>query len=328
MCIVIYKQAGKMVDTNVLYQCWENNPDGAGFVFPADNGQLEMRKGYMKWKDFKKAWKSVKSALLDRPVVIHFRIATHGMVNPANTHPFWIEEGRCALAHNGILTGTGAVYGNGGAKTDTQMFADNYLAPLYRQYPDCFEHEAVVQLLNKVCGSSKLAIMHNMGKVTLINERDGVWEEDIWYSNNGYKKRPAVVLYTGGYHQSYRSGGYFNNKDKEWVSKWKWVDDHYEDFSTLQRELDEEENERDLIPSGDLFYCLECNEWFTGKDVHGRDIDNATCPHCRDWVYHESAVFYCAVCKEYGLFDVCEHCMMDTHPVTAMLVDGKAKGKE
>jgi len=230
MCIAIYKPAGKTIDTTALYQCWENNPDGAGFVFPNGNGGLDLRKGFMKWKEFKRAWKRERSSLLKKPVVLHFRIATHGTVNPANTHPFWVVPGRCAVAHNGILSGTGAIYGKG-EKTDTQIFTEQYLAPLYQELPTCFQSETLMRMLNRACSGSKLAIMQADGKVALINEQDGLWENGIWYSNGGYKARALTVFsgYGGFHNPKWRSrGGYYDSRDEEWEKSWRWRNDSLE----------------------------------------------------------------------------------------------------
>jgi predicted RNA-binding Zn-ribbon protein involved in translation (DUF1610 family) len=306
-----------MIDTNVLYQCWENNPDGAGFVFPRRNGELELVKGLMKWKEFKKAWKRLRSDLLGKPVVLHFRVATHGAVNPNNTHPFWVVPEKCAVAHNGILSGTGAVSGTG-EKTDTQIFTEEYLAPLYEELPQCFSSKTVRKMLDRACSGSKLAIMQADGGVFLINEKDGLWEEDIWYSNGGYKHRP-VVIYGGGmegFHgQRWRSGGYYDSHDKEWEKAWLWRDDHFE-FDADEIEDLAKRN----IPEDDLFWCLDCNEFSTGSQVLGLSVEDAKCPNCGDWVYHEDDLFYCPACKEYTLSPDCDRCGFPTTSISELMI--------
>jgi predicted RNA-binding Zn-ribbon protein involved in translation (DUF1610 family) len=321
MCIAIYKPAGKMIDTQILSQCWGNNPDGAGFVFPKDNGELELLKGFMKWKDFKKAWKSRRAALLKKPVVIHFRVATHGAVSPINTHPFWVVPGRCAVAHNGVLSGTGAVCGQSD-KTDTEMFTEKYLAPLYEELPTCFKSNTLMQMLGRACSGSKLAVMQEKGEVALINEQEGLWEDGIWYSNGGYKHRP-IVLYTngrGGFHNSsWRSGGYYDSRDEEWERAWRWRDDNLEmDKGVLTPRKSE-------IPDADLFWCMECDTFFTGAHVLGFEIEEAKCPQCGDWVYHEDSVYYCARCKQYSLFEDCDLCDKPTISVSELVIGEETK---
>ena len=54
MCVIVEKEKGKAVPENsVLKDCFQANPDGAGFAFARD-GRVEIRKGFMTWRKFRK----------------------------------------------------------------------------------------------------------------------------------------------------------------------------------------------------------------------------------------------------------------------------------
>src|SRR5690606_4790814 len=116
MCIIAIKPAGiKMPATETIENMWHNNPDGAGIMY-AIGGTVHIEKGFMTLKDFKKALKRLEKTVnvTSTPIVLHFRITTHGGTSPGNCHPFPVTEKlpllqmtKCkaplAVAHNGII---------------------------------------------------------------------------------------------------------------------------------------------------------------------------------------------------------------------------------
>ena len=117
MCIAIAKPIGvEIPNDDILTNCFNNNPDGAGFAFNHNN-EVVIRKGYMKLKDFLDAFHKYdeKFNFKNRGVLIHTRITTHGGTNPQMCHPFPInsDEGALkkieycspfAIVHNGIIS--------------------------------------------------------------------------------------------------------------------------------------------------------------------------------------------------------------------------------
>ena len=76
MCIAIAKKIhSKCPSLDTLRNCWDSNPDGAGFAFN-DAGRVVIKKGFMTWNDFKTAWLrySKRYDFDNRGVLIHFRI--------------------------------------------------------------------------------------------------------------------------------------------------------------------------------------------------------------------------------------------------------------
>ncbi len=179
MCVAIYKPAGiETPSLDALKQCWDANPDGAGFALRTDGEySIEIHKGYMTWKSFVTAYKKY---LVDYSgdLLLHFRIATHGGISPGLTHPFSLTKDvkllkhtnvrtNCALIHNGMLP----IESDEGS--DTMEFCRR-LAPFHQNIP------AALNLIEGMAGNNKIAVM-TRDKVHLFGE----WEciDGVYFSN-------------------------------------------------------------------------------------------------------------------------------------------------
>src|SRR6266446_7671605 len=98
MCLAIYKPKGVQIARKHLKSGFDNNVDGAGFAI-CRNNTIEIYKGYFKFDEFYDRYNELQRY----PALIHFRIATHGIVNAQNCHPFEICDGQFALSHNGVM---------------------------------------------------------------------------------------------------------------------------------------------------------------------------------------------------------------------------------
>ena len=179
MCIAILKPKGENISKDRLENCFDNNDDGAGYVF-AMNGSLHFFKGFFRFKDF---WKSYVKNVINNgnPITaIHFRITTHGITNKTNCHPFLINDG-IGFAHNGMID----FVDDHKKKSDTLMFKNEILSIL----PDGFIfNNSIMKLIEESIGTSKLAFLDNNGNYRIANEGLGHWNKDntIWYSNKSY----------------------------------------------------------------------------------------------------------------------------------------------
>jgi hypothetical protein len=185
MCIIAIKSPGARFDWKILRECWDANPDGAGFAYPSKGGRITISKGFMEFNDFKRA---VKAAPIGKgtEALLHFRIATHGAVSPTNCHPFPLSDDSetlsalevvsdVAIAHNGIVSGMTP----SDLLSDTMLFIRDYLAPMGAgRVTDTALHDIIGQ-----AAASKLAIMSAAGISTI-----GKFEEsDGWrYSNSSF----------------------------------------------------------------------------------------------------------------------------------------------
>ncbi len=204
MCIIIVKPAGQDLDFEEMKEAWENNDDGGGFMF-SENGSLVVCKGYMKFRAFKKAYK--KRDLMDRNVVVHFRISTSGEIDQANCHPHVIYRG-LAVAHNGI-------FASKDIPIKDKAFSDTvHFCRMLKAFndPNFLEDAEVQQWIKEVSWSSKLVFMNSIGEYSIVNESDGDWNNGLWYSNLSY-------LYPQTYsYQGYTGSGHewLKGVDGEW----------------------------------------------------------------------------------------------------------------
>lgn len=195
MCIIVVKPAGvKLPAMNTLENCWYNNNDGAGFMY-ATGGTVHIEKGFMSLKDFKAALKRLKKSIdvTNTPMVLHFRITTHGGTSPGNTHPFPVSEKLPLLtmtksktplgvAHNGIIDITPSKKDI----SDTMEYIINQLAPLYQLKKDFYRRPAGKKLIYNFI-KSKMVFLDGNGRIETIG--DFITEDGVLYSNSSYKAR-------------------------------------------------------------------------------------------------------------------------------------------
>jgi len=126
-------------------------------------------------------------------VVLHFRIMTHGGVNPECTHPFPITDNVGALkklkasvdigvAHNGIIHSVTPRKD----LSDTMEYIATQLAPLKRALPKFYENKHARLLIQNAI-ESKMAFLTEGGKIYTLG--DFVTDKGILYSNTSYKER-------------------------------------------------------------------------------------------------------------------------------------------
>lgn len=202
MCIIIAKRPSAQHPTDeVIDECWKRNPHGAGYAFANADGGVTVRKGFMTLEALKASLEEVRS-VNGSWYIIHFRIATHGSKGPENTHPFWVTNGKVAMAHNGMLP-IGDLVKDDEGRSDTAAFAEDILSKL----PDGWHrHPAFVHMVEEYMGrGNKIAVIDHDG-IELFNL--SAWNEDketgLFYSNYAwkvYKSEYTTPVY------SHQSGG-------------------------------------------------------------------------------------------------------------------------
>lgn len=202
MCIIVVKKAGvRMPGREILEKCFKNNPDGAGFMY-SDGKGVHIKKGFMSFYAFNKAIRrtnrKIYGGLTSVPMVMHFRIATHGGVSSGNCHPFPITDNyetmrngeftcRAGYAHNGIIRSmsTDDDIKNCGV-SDTMVFGKKKLYPIYIQHNQRIpQKKEELDKLSHILGS-KLVMLDKSGKLETVGE----FEENngIMFSNSSYKE--------------------------------------------------------------------------------------------------------------------------------------------
>jgi len=182
MCVIVYKPKKADVTKKTLKQCWNDNPDSGGFMF-AYNGKLNIVKGFVSFKKFYKRYRECVNKYRNSNFVIHFRIATHGLVDRANCHPFAVNK-NVGFAHNGILNCVNVSLKSN--KSDTKLFCENVLKKLPADFLNKQEYQILLEgLAQNEC--SKFVFLTNEGVCHIFNEVAGTWKNGCWFSSGGYK---------------------------------------------------------------------------------------------------------------------------------------------
>lgn len=215
MCVICAKGKGvAFPEDKALKNCWDNNPDMGGFM-TVHKGQVVIRKGFMNWKDFKKALDQARKVTGDNaPYVMHFRISTQGYQREC-CQPFPLSakmenlkklKSKCniGVCHNGILHLT-----SDGSKeySDTMKFVTDYLSLIIRSY-SWWQDKRNTTLIERLIEGSRFAILDKNGHIETLGQ-GWVKDGDLLYSNNSYARQPYV------YKKSYY--GYDNGWWDDWV---------------------------------------------------------------------------------------------------------------
>ena len=176
MCLLIAARK-KILDKDALESGYDNNSHGAGFAYSKDN-QLFVEKGFFSFDDFLTAYNNIPD---NSPNIVHFRLATGGLMNDVNCHPFSISK-NLAFAHNGIFSFIDAC----AEFSDTYHFNEEFMKPLFAKNNAGVYSTGAKFMIEKLIGYNKLAFLNNKGDVTIMNQEAGDVHNGAWYSNNSY----------------------------------------------------------------------------------------------------------------------------------------------
>ena len=194
MCIIAIKRAGiPFPDEKVFKTMFENNSDGAGFMYNYNN-RVIIQKGYMTYQTFIHALKLLaeKVDIQNTSVVFYFRIATHGSVCQGLCHPFPLTHKIPVLKHQNTACRIGIVH-NGiipikprNGISDTMEYIASRLTKIERECPEFYKskkkRKAILAEIN-----SKMAFLDCDGNVYTVG--NFINDNDILYSNDSYKER-------------------------------------------------------------------------------------------------------------------------------------------
>lgn len=215
MCLAIAKPAQAVIPIEHLEAGYEGNPHGCGFCYP-EGGKVVVVKGLLKFSEFFKLYQEKEHL----PMLIHFRVSTHGKPSQLNCHPFSILGGQYALIHNGVI----AISLSLPELSDTGNFAKLVMEPMLKA-GIALDKPAFVFLVQQSIGShNKVCVMDAKGRIFIYNETSGETEDavdkdgnpvmlqtadgkdsdtqaEVWYSHGGYKfnKKRYRRTYTDEY---------------------------------------------------------------------------------------------------------------------------------
>lgn len=208
MCIIAVKEAGiKLPDWKIFENMWNNNDDGAGFMYTKD-GSVIIEKGFMKYKAFKAALENVMQKIdtTKTPMVFHFRITTHGGTSAENCHPFPVcddikmlkklkNRTNLGVAHNGIIS---SVTPRAGI-SDTMEYVATKLAlmkSINRKFPENKYFRSIIEL---DITTDRMAFLSCEGKINMIGNFEFDKETGMYYSNSTYRYSGYRYMSAMGY---------------------------------------------------------------------------------------------------------------------------------
>lgn len=195
MCIIAIKKANQpLPEEKIMETMFKNNPDGAGFCY-CYNGEVIIQKGYMTYEAFTEALKKVSERIdtYSTRMIFHFRISTHGGVNPSLCHPFPMSKHMPELKHLTASTSLAMVH-NGvipiktrKGVSDTMEYITRCLYKRYRRDPGFYKNKNIRKAILTEIGSSRMAFLDCSGNIYTIGEF--ITDNGIMYSNTSYKER-------------------------------------------------------------------------------------------------------------------------------------------
>lgn len=223
MCLLTFIPKGVTPDRERFERAAKSNPDGFGFAIHAgDHIVTDKDMNFdLLWSRWQEARKTETG-----PALFHFRITTHGVTDLTNCHPFTVGgDPLSVLAHNGMLD---IEVPKGDLRSDTHLFAQHVL-PEFGGVA-ALDDETNMTAIETWARGSKMVILSASPLARydwyIINEKDGHWAHDMWWSNHSYIYRaPALTSYGsyGGW------GGHYGGSD--WYKDYKYKQDSL-DFTT------------------------------------------------------------------------------------------------
>lgn len=195
MCIICIKPTNtEMPSKRTIQTMWNRNPDGAGFMFPKD-GKVHIEKGFMELDDFMDALQeaNIENDFKALPLVMHFRISTHGGVIPGNTHPFPISKSvqrmhsltndcEYAVAHNGIIS----ITPQRKDISDTMEYIRSVINPIKCEYSDWMFDQNILDFIEGSINYSRMVFMNGEGQMSTVGKWHFDWLTGLYYSNLNY----------------------------------------------------------------------------------------------------------------------------------------------
>ena len=246
MCLAIAKPARAVIPVEHLEAGYEGNPHGCGFCYP-EKGKVVVVKGLMKFDEFLKSYQEKEHL----PMLVHFRVSTHGKASQLNCHPFSILDGQFALIHNGVIP----ISFSYPELSDTGNFSKLIMEPMLKLGVDLAKPAFVYLVQQSIGAHNKVCVMDSKGRIVIYNESSGETEDAV--DKDG---KPVMLKYTDGSTAQaevwYSHGGYkFNKRRYRRVAN-----DEYENiYNCGDGEV--------VVPVGDM--TTSVGEGFGGTPVPG-----------------------------------------------------------
>ena len=197
MCLAIYKPAGVTIPRENLENGFSSNHHGAGFAV-AGGGSVDIKKGFFSFDAFYGEYEKAEAG--GGAMLIHFRLATRGLRNAENCHPFHVKKGSIAMIHNGIIDIPCPRH----EMSDTWHFNEAIIKPIARIDAKGLILGDYLDLVDRAAGwGNKIAIMDHTGRVAVSGDDKCEWSAaGVWYSNTSYLPSRWIPAARGGIMES------------------------------------------------------------------------------------------------------------------------------
>jgi glutamine amidotransferase len=259
MCLLTFIPDYVTPDMDRFKVAAQSNPDGFGFAI--HTGRSVIRRHSMDFSQLADQFTDLRTQH-QGPATFHFRFATHGSETLDNCHPFLLGGDReTVMAHNGILP---VQIAKGDTRSDTRVFAEDYM-PNLGGVVSLDDPEYWVKLEAWARGSKLVFLTANPDAKSdwyILNESDGHWDKDMWWSNSSYKR--SVYAYPNyGYGSGW--GGHYSETTGGWDVRVASDDYDYDDEVDGEWEVIEQQMDVFTTPidnNNDFVECYHCGSDF------------------------------------------------------------------
>lgn len=192
MCVLMVADGGFTPTKEQLEEGCRRNPDGFGYAVVCE-GKIVVGKG-MVADPVIEEFLTLRAMYPNNTALFHARIGTHGVKSEYNVHPFPVDEdGKIVLAHNGIIPVLSMRKKKEEIRSDTRIFAEDYLEKFgVEKLDDPQMFDMVEDYLGK---GNKVAILNVSDvlkdEVYIFNYSQGytTQEKHVWWSNKSFEKQ-------------------------------------------------------------------------------------------------------------------------------------------
>jgi glutamine amidotransferase len=175
-----------MPDDECLHNGAIFNDDGHGYAIVDVLGNRIIVDRGMDARDMIKSFVDIRSRFPDGPALFHSRLATNGLINLLNTHPFPVGgDSRTVLAHNGIMP---LQPSKTDPRSDTRIVAESHIP---RAFGTLRRRRARLAFERWMGPWNKVVILtvdpRFRDNAFILHEKEGIWHEGAWYSNDMYQ---------------------------------------------------------------------------------------------------------------------------------------------
>jgi len=187
MCVILHKKAGVTISDEDYKLAHENNPDGLGYIYVDDEGNM-VKEHFLALSYDEVLLKM--DELDDFDALIHFRYTTVGDTCIEQCHPFEVlpktdEHPAIWMMHNGTFDKVPTIEG----ENDTMAFIRLFLAPLLRaDWLNLYDQDWL-DWVDDLAGWSKLAFITSDGDIIKTGsyvEREAFTTGKKYSASNSY----------------------------------------------------------------------------------------------------------------------------------------------